>query len=497
MKKTALSAVRLGAILLAGSSLLSRLLGVLRDHVFAQIFGLGLDAYYLAFRIPDLLYTLLILGALSSAFIPLYTRLNVKDPREGDRFASQVLNAVFLALLLLAGFLFLLAPWLLPILAPGFSAVDVQTAVDLTRLMLLSPIFLGLSGVLQGIENVHKKFWGMALAPILYNVSIISAAWFFGPEYGVYGLAWGVILGAFLHFLVQLPGAIFTPFHYRFAMPGWTKTVKEFFTLALPRVFGMAAAQLTLVVDYALASTLSLGAVSVYSYSLNLQSFPYGVVAVSFSVAVFSTLAEQALKANKTEFVSTLRRSFQAIWFLAFPAVVGLFLLREPVIELILQGGSFDADAARQTTETFAILIWAALPQSLIPLWSRAFYSLSNTRTPVLIAVFTMLLNVGLSLFLLRVLNWPVYGLAVSNLVSGSFNALLLLAFLKRDLKTAWSSLLPIKDILLALFATLVMSLCVYYLERFNYPHLAIELGVTAGLGACAYFLVSKLSHKS
>jgi len=506
MKLSFGSAAGFGALLLATSSVLSRVLGILRDYVFSKIFGIGgdggiftLDAYYLAFRIPDLLYTLLILGALSSAFIPLYTRLKKKNEAEANLFVNDVLSNVFLLLLILGGFLFIFAPWLLPVLAPGFDAETRKIAVDLTRILLLSPLFLGLSGILQGVENVHKRFFGMALAPLLYNGSIIVAALLFGANHGVYALAWGVVVGALLHFSVQLPGALKTTFRFQMKIPQWSRAVKEFFYLSLPRVIGMSAAQITLLVDFALASTLSLGTVSIYSYALNLQSFPYGVVAVSFSIAIFATLAEQALSSDKKEFVQTLKNSFRTIWFWAFPATVGLFLLREPLIELILRGGAFDKNAALLTAGTFSILIWSALPQSLIPLWSRAFYSLSNTRTPVIASVVTMLLNVTLSITFTKVYGFSVYGLAGANLIASTFNALLLLLLLSRELKTGIKEILPIKMLLLSGLASGFMAVVILYFPDFAYPHVFVKLLVLSLVGFLVYLVPFKFKiiHRS
>lgn len=502
MKLKFASAAGFGALLLAVSSVLSRVLGVLRDAVFAKIFGIGdeggifaLDAYYLAFRIPDLLYTLLILGALSSAFIPLYTRLKKKNEAEANRFVNDVLSSVFLLLLILGGLLFLIAPWVLPFLAPGFDSETQKIAVDLTRILLLSPLFLGLSGILQGVENVHQRFFGMALAPLLYNGSIILAALLFGADYGVYALAWGVAAGAALHFLTQVPGVFGTSFRFRARVPEWTKAVKEFFYLSLPRVLGMSASQITLFVDFALASTFSLGAVSVYSYALNLQAFPYGVVAISFSVAIFSTLAEQALLEDKHDFTRTLKNSFETIWFWALPATVGLFLLRAPLVELILKGGAFDETAFILTTKTFAILIWSALPLSLIPLWSRAFYSLSNTKTPVMISIVTMLLNVALSVTLTQAYDLSVYGLAAANFVASTFNALLLFVFLRRDLAAKSKALLPFKLLLSSTIAVVSMSGVVLFLRDFSYGHVFWELLLSSFLGGLVYMGVVRVLH--
>lgn len=506
MKIRSWSAVGFGALLLAVSSVLSRLLGVLRDYVFSKIFGIGeqggifaLDAYYLAFRIPDLLYTLLILGALSSGFIPLYARLKKENVQEANLFASHALTGVFLLLLVLGGVLALLAPWLVPLLAPGFDAETSELAVVLTRILLLSPLFMGLSGILQGIENVHKRFWGLALAPIFYNGSIILSALLFGRDYGVYALAVGVAVGAFLHFAVQLPGTVGSTFRFHPSFPKWNKNLQEFFSLALPRMFGMSASQICLLVDFALASALPLGAVSVYSYALNLQAFPYGVVAVSFSVAIFSTLSEQALNKDKTEFIATLKDSFRTIWFWAFPAVVGLFLLRGPLIELILRGGAFDAEAAVMTEKTFAVLVWSAIPLSLVPLWSRAFYALSKTKIPVVAAVQTMVVNVTLSVLFTQVYGLGVYGLAWANLIASCVNALLLLLFLARILNVSVRKLFSARMATLSALASLLMTVVILEFPTLNYPHVFVELLVLSVVGFVVYLLPFKfkVSHKS
>ena len=394
-----------GGLLLAISSLLSRFLGLLRDFVFSKIFGVGseggafaLDAYFAAFKIPDLLYTLLIAGAMSAAFIPIYTQLMKKGDDQSSLFASRILNGLLLLLFSVSILAWIFAPQLVPLIAPGFEEEVMKTTVELTRVMLLSPLFLGLSSVFQGIENSHKKFLGIALAPIVYNLSIIAAAWFFAPEYGVYALAWGVVIGAALHFLVQLPGGMQSSFRYHLNFQFKSKEVKDFIRLSLPRLFGISVTQMGIFVDTIIASLLAIGSLSIFNYALNLQSLPYGVVAISLSVAVFSTLSEQADEPKK--FMKTMRKSLHTIVFWALPAVVGLFVLREAVVVLILQGGAFDEAATVMTTLTLGIFVWAALGQSLVPLFARAFYSLHETKIPVGIAFFAVLLNMTSSLIL-------------------------------------------------------------------------------------------------
>lgn len=494
------SVVGFGGLLLAASSLTSRFLGLLRDFVFAKIFGVGgeggafaLDAYFAAFRLPDLVYTLLIAGAMSAAFIPIYSRLQKTDSEAASLFASRILNGLLILLILISALIWIFAPQLVPLLTPGFDATLVQSTVELTRIMLISPFLLGLSGVFQGIENVHKSFWGIALAPIVYNLSIILAAWFFAPEFGVYALAWGVVLGAGLHFIVQLPGALHTAFRYHLNFDFKHPEVKEFIQLSLPRLFGISVTQMGVFVDTILASLLTLGSLSIFNYALNLQSLPYGVVAISLSVAVFSTLSEQADDPKK--FMKTMRKAMHAIFFWALPAVLGLFLLRREVVDLILSGGAFDASASAMTAFTLGLFVWAALGQSVVPLFARAFYSLHETKTPVLIAFVSVLINVICSFLLTRVYHFEVWALALSALLSTSMNAFLLWIFLAKKLKVRLWDFYEPRAFVWVLLSSAFMGLEVLLLEQIAYPHLVIEVSVVGGVALLSYLGLARLTQ--
>lgn len=456
-----LSAVTLGAVLLSVSSLLSRGMGVLRDYVFSKTFGVGseggrfaLDAYYVAFKVPDLLYVLLIFGAMSAAFIPMYSQLLKREGREeAFQFASAVLKVLFAFLFVLSALAFVFAPFFIPLLTRSYSPELQGLTVTLTRILLLSPLFLGLSGVLQGIENAHKSFWGAAAAPLVYNASIILSAYFLAPRYGVYALAWGAVLGTFLHFLVQVPGTLHTGFRFRWR--AHTRELKTFFALMLPRLFGVSAAQLGVLVHTFLCTVLPLGSLSIYTYAFNLQSIVYGVVAVSISTAVFSTLAE--LVDTPEHFLKTLRISFSEIWFWVLPATVGLFFLREPVVELILQGGKFDAEASRLTVQTLSIFVWAALPLSFVPLLTRAFYSLRETWLPVKIALVSVVADLVLSSLLILYWKQPVSALAFGDIANASLNMFLLALFLARRTEASVHHLIDWKAWLKTAFSTLAM----------------------------------------
>lgn len=495
MKKMKFSQVGIGAILLAGSSLLSKFLGVLRDAVFARIFGAGpeLDAYFAAFRIPDFLYMLLIFGAMSAAFIPIYTSLLKKEGEDAaSLFASRVLNGLLGMLLVACAIAFVFAPWVVPFLAPGFDAETLDLTVSLTRVMLLSPIFLGLSSVFQGVENSHKKFLGIAAAPIAYNLSIVFAALFFGTEFGVEALAWGVVIGAAAHFLVQVPGALRAGFSYSFDLDLKAKDVKEFVRLTIPRLFGISAVQLGLFVSTIIASLLAAGSLSVFNYSMNLQSLPYAVVAVSFSVAVFSTLSEQAVEDDKSEFLRTMRKSTHSILFWVLPAVVGLFLVRDLVVDLILTGGAFDEAAAALTVLTFGVFVWAAIAQSLSPLFARAFYSLHETKRPVLVAFFVVALNASLSLIFTQIYGFGVWSLALAVLVASAFEAGLLVFLLGRKLGVRVAKFFELGKLLKIFVALAVMVCVVLFAKNFAYPNIVVAASVQAGSGGIVYLALTK-----
>ena len=467
--------------------------------VIAATFGVGhgegiyaLDAYYVAFRIPDLIYTFLVAGAMSAAFIPIYTKLKKKSQKEASLFASRVIHGLLILLLIGAGVMWLLAPFFIPWMTPGFNEGMQEQTIVLTRIMLISPIFLGLSSVFQGIENSHKTFLGIALAPLLYNLSLILGAWIWGESHGVQALAWGVVVGSILHFMIQWPSVLKTPFAYHWDWKLKTQVMKDFITLTLPRLLGIALTQLSVLVDTFLASLLVVGSLSVYNYSLNLQSLPHGIVAVSVSIAVFSTLAENEKDAKA--FKETIFKSLHAILFWVLPAIAGLFLLRFEIVELLLQRGAFDAASSLRTSTMLGIFIWAALGQSLIPLFARAFYSLHDTNTPVLIAFFSLGVQIILSLVLIQIYNLPVWALAISAIVGSSLNAVLLAIFIHSRINARLSDYFNKKQFFVLVNVSL-MSCAVLITQSFTYPSLLLEVLSSATIGVLTYLLCSKLSQ--
>ncbi len=497
MRKTFFSTLAWGTLLLASSSLLSRMLGLLREVIFSKTFGVGelggihsLDAYFAAFRIPDLLYTFLITGALSTAFIPLYVRAKQGSQEEANHFANGLLALFFWVFFGLSFFLWCFAPALIRLYVPGFTPELSELTTQVTRILLLSPLFMGVSSLFQGIENAHKRFFGIALAPIFYNLSILGAAWFFGEKYGVYALAWGVVLGAILHFLVQIPGLLKTPFRLKWHHQWKSQLFKDFFLLSLPRLFGVSVAQFSLLIDTFLASLLTTGSLSVYNYALNFQSLPYGVVAVSFSMAIFPDLSEESQDSKNQRFVEILRKATSFLLFWILPLTLGIFFLREEIVRFFLERGAFSESASAKTTFTLGIFIWASLGQSLVPLFARAFYALQDSKRPVLAALFSVVFGSSCSLILTQVFHWDVWALALSAGLSASLNALLLMFLLARFLKIQVWSFFEAKRILQLFFLNALLLLLLLGLDALDLS-LSVDLFGSTFLGAAVYLLAA------
>ncbi len=403
------------AALVAFASLLSRLLGLVRDRLLASTFGAGnaLDAYYAAFRLPDLMYNLLILGALSAAFIPVFTEyLERRGEEEAWRLAEEVLSVVAFTMSIIGMVLALGAPWIMPLIAPGFSPEKIALTVGLARIMFFSPLLLGLSGIMGGILQSTGRFFAFAFAPVLYNLGIIFGILFLVPHWGITGAAWGVVLGALLHLLAQAAVALRLGVR-RLPMPnGRHEGVRRIMKMMLPRTAGLAVTQIQLVVLLALASSLRTGDVAVFNLATNLQSVPLGLVGVSYGVVAFSALARSAGRKDMAEFHEVLADAARKILFFVLPITGLSLILRVPLVHFVLGHGQFDAAAAARTVLVFQWMAVSLAFQCLTPLFARAFYAQQDTWTPVVIAMATEIANVVFALMLIP--RFGIVGLAIA-----------------------------------------------------------------------------------
>ncbi|MFH1656573.1 MAG: murein biosynthesis integral membrane protein MurJ [Candidatus Nealsonbacteria bacterium] len=485
--------ITFAALILAISSLISRFLGLVRDRLLAGNFGAGeeLDVYFTAFRIPDFVYGILILGGITAAFLPVFSQYFHKEDKETHQwsnevieFTNNVLNCFLILLVLICGILAIFTPFIIKLIVPGFSSENITLTIALTRLMFLSPILFGLSSIFSGILHYFNRFLIYSLAPILYNLGIIFGIIFLVPTFGIFGLGYGVILGAFLHLVIQIPAAKFSGYKYRpvfnFRFPG----IKKIFKLMIPRIIGSTAYHINLIVITAIASTLTIGSISVFNFSNNLQYFPIGIIGISFAISSFPIFARLLARNKKEEFLERFSSTFRQILFFIIPISFLMFLLRAQIVRLILGTGEFGWLETRLTAASLGIFCFGIFGASLIPLIVRVFFALQNTKTPVLIAISSMVVNVIFSFLFVSLLgysnifrdffvfalnlkdieNIQVIGLALALSVSALFQLILLLIFLYKKIGN-----FKIKEIsfsLVKILSSSIIMACFSYFVR-------------------------------
>ena len=497
----------MAASVVALGFLASRLLGLVRTVVIAHQFGTSpdLDAYFVAFRIPDLIFQLIAGATLGSAFIPTFARIvGDRGEREGWRLASGVLNLLFVATLFFAIVGLLLAPLLVPLTAPGLGDETGQhahltsLAVDLTRIMMLSPLLFAVSGMFMGILNARHHFLAPAFAPMFYNAAIIVGALI---SHDVKVLAICVVLGALLHLVVQVPALRLVGMRWQPVWDWRDKAVREVGRLMGPRVIGLAAFHLNFVVATFFASTVGSGAISAVNYAWLVVMTPLGLFGMAISTAIFPRMAEQAAR-DESQLQETVSKALRLILYLTIPASVGLVILARPITAFLLRSGSFDATSTDLVVSALVFYSIALFAHAGIEILSRGYYALSDTRTPVAFAVVSMLVNLVLSL----VLVWPfgIKGLAAALSVATIVEFTLLIRNLEQRLggldaahlmfsvtRTIVSSVLMAEMILLWLALLRLAGL----LDLASKPQAAFAVVGALALGTAVFFYASRALH--
>lgn len=450
------SSTTLAAFILGVSGLINGILALLRDRLLAGHFGASqlLDVYFAAFRIPDFIYGVLIAGGVISVFLPIFSEYYNQNKEKGWYFTNIVLNCFLLLLFFLCLFFLIFIPFITRFIVPGFNEENKNLFIYLTRIMLFSPLFFVFSSVFSGILHYFNRFLTYAVAPILYNLSIILGILFFVPLFGIKGLAYGVVLGALLHFCIQIPPAVLAGFRYRFVLNFDFPGLKKIFKLLIPRTIGSAVDDFNLIIITAIASMLAAGSISVFNFSNNLQRFPITLIGVSLATAVFPVLAKTWAGGNRKEFLGKIFSIFRQIIFITTPLSFLMFLLRAQIIRLILGTGQFGWLETRLTAASFGIFSFGLCVFCLIPLMARVFFSLQDTKTPVTIGIISIILNIILCFSLIWLFGFPnilrdffvdflklhgiqniqVIGLPLALFLSGSFNFYLLFIFFNKKI---------------------------------------------------------------
>jgi putative peptidoglycan lipid II flippase len=429
---TATRSLARAGLIVSGAFLVSRVLGYVRVIVLANAFtSTQLDVFFAAFRIPDLIFQLVAAGALSSALIPIVSALFTTDERSRAwRVVSTVMNLMLVALLVLTVGLFLLAPIVVPIITPGFEGEKLDRTIELTRIMLLSPIFLAMGAVATSVLNADGRFTAAAVAPIVYNLAIIGGALILGPTLGVEGLALSVVAGSLGHWLVQVRPLTRIGFRYRPRIDGGDPQARKALLLMAPRAIGLGVTQITFIVVTALASLLGPGAVSDFNLAFALLQIPLGIIGVPLGIVVLPSLSRDAAVGREDAFASLLTRALRLLVYVMVPIAVLAAVARQPIVEALFSGGRIrqeDLDLIAVTLVGFVVGLTA---HAMIAVLARAFYARQDTATPVAAAVGAVAVNTTLAVALVGPLGLP--GIALAIAIAAWMEALLLMAILRR-----------------------------------------------------------------
>jgi len=426
--------------------IISNLVGLARGIVITKAFGTSaqLDSFNATNRIVEVLFNLVAGGALGSAFIPTFTGFLIREDRPGAwRLASGVINLVSIVLILVSVLVFIFAPLIvgkgLFLLVPGSDPVQEALAVQLLRIMLPSVVIFGLSGLVMGILNAHQVFLVPAIAPAMYSLGMILGTIMLPEAWGIQRLAIGVVFGAVMHLLVQLPRVLrLRNRAYHFSLGLRDKAVMQVFRLMGPRLLGVAVVQLNFIANTIIALGQPEGSVTAITLAFSLMLMPEMAVAQSAAIASLPTFSAQVVRGELEEMRHSLASTLRAVLLLAIPASIGLILLRTPLVTLLYQGGAF---TPRSTELVAWALLWYAaglVGHALVEILSRAFYALHDTRTPVIVGVVAMGLNIGFSLLFSALFankGWmPHGGLALANSLATALESIVLILLMRKRL---------------------------------------------------------------
>jgi len=421
-------------IILIIGMMLSRVLGFVRELVIAHMFGAtaATDAYLIAFIIPDV-FAGLVAGAITVAFIPVFTEYRLKQSEEDAwQIASTLINAIVGVLILGAIFTLVAAPVIVRLLAPGFDAQTQAIAVHVSRLMSPAIIFMGLIGLSTAILNSYRHFTFPAFAGLLYNTGIIGGALVLGGRLGITGLAIGVGIGALGQLLVQSILVVKMRRYYTPSLNLNHPGVKRIAWLLLPFLVGSGAGQLNIMVDRILASGLVEGSISALNFGARVMGLPLGIFGAAVGVAVYPTLSQQVAEGRLDQLRATFSEGIRMLWFVIVPAAVGLIVLREPIIRLLFERGAFNPAATSMTAVALLYYSLGLFAHAGNVMLVRTYFSMQDTKTPVKLGLVAVALNIALNLVLVRYMAHG--GLALASSIAATINCLLLAYFLRKKL---------------------------------------------------------------
>lgn len=490
------------ALVLALMVLTSRFLGLIRDRLLAARFSPEeLGVYFAAFRLPNLLFELLVMGAFTSAFIPVFTRFLTQDKEnEAWRMAASIINMSLLLLVFFAVPLFIWTEEISRLFAPGFSDEQISLMAQFTRIILVlqvAPLLVG--NFFTGILQSFKSFLVPALAPVLYNIGIILGIVLLSSSFGLFAPVIGIGIGAIIFMIIQVPVLFAIGYRHLFILDFRHRGVRDVFKLMGPRTLGLAASQIDTTVDLILASLLGAKMVTIFNFASHLQQLPIGLFGATIAQAALPSLSISAAKDEREELKHAIVRSANQMLFFILPISVLFIVLRIPIVRLVFGAERFDWESTVLTGMTLSMFSVSLFAQAIIHLLARAFYALYDSKTPVLVAIGSILVNTMLSVLFIQGMHLPIWSLGVSTSVASILQAVMLFCFLDRRLEvfSRRDLFLPILKMSVAsLLAGIVIYIPMKLLDQLVFDTtrtfgLILLTGSTMTMGLSVYFFLS------
>lgn len=494
-----------GAFVIMVTYALSHIVGLLKTRLIISHFFFqagSLDVYYASLTIPDTIFQLLVIGALSAAFIPTFTKNLNKDENTAWKMASATMNLVSLALIAICTVVAIFASPISHILAPGFTPAQIALMSNLTRIMLLSQIFFSISGFLTAIIQSHQRFLISALAPVVYNLGIILGVLVFAKSLGIYAPAVGMLIGALLHMAIQIPVAYKLGFRFRALLNVNIPGVREVLKLMPARVMTLGVDQIEQLVAVLLTSLLAAGSLTLLNVARLLYTIPALLFGSTIGQAALPTLSHISAKDERVQFGQTFASSLFQVIFLAIPISVLFIVLRIPIVRIAFGAKTFPWEATLLTGETLAILALSSVFYAAMQLLIRAFYALSDTRTPFWIGLAAALFDSGLSILLSKWAGWGIIGIAVAISITAILESFALTLLLVEKLDHTFSYKQFFGRLLQLGSIGLLTGFCLWapmrLLDKFIFdttktlPLLALTM-ITSIIGMGVYILLSYL----
>jgi putative peptidoglycan lipid II flippase len=490
------SSILSAATIIAASFLLSAFLGLIRNRLLAARFFGGLegdlDVYFAAFIIPDTIFQLLVVGAVSAAFIPIYQGYLKKSVKKANFMANVALTWVTSIFLGLSIIIAIFARPLSQLLS-HYSGAQLDLMVNLIRLMSIAQVFFTVSSFLTGVLQAQRRFLIPAIAPLFYNLGTILGILVLTPFFGIYAAAYGVIFGAFLHFVIQLPSTFHAGYFPKLRFRLKHKGVLQMLRLMPPRTLSLALIQVERIVSLNLASALSAGSFTIFNFARQVYVLPISLFGVSLGQASFPTLAEEADNKDQTKFADTLGKTILQIFFFCLPAAILILILRIPIVRIIFGAKNFPWEATLLTGKALAVFSLSIAPQAAVQLLTRAFYAKKNTRTPLYINIATLILFIITSYLFTNTFAWGVLGMSTAMSLSNTLNFLVLYLIIRSKIPSMGINKEMIKILFVSVLTAFALWIPMRLLDQFVFDTtrtvpLLILTAIVSIIGLAVYF---------